>query len=452
MAENPPVLAQPLQPVAQAPSGGISRVALESGAGQGAVLDDSGAPVNLTAAFGRPNVKMAPLLGRPDTEPDKVFGNQFQEGWGKVAKQIGGAPIPEPVEENPFDLPPSNAATLPEAPFIEPTPEEAANEAIPGTTQESLIEELDELRKVNRRLKAAAKKNGAAEAMERIEQLERELAETKEATLAVQKVQPGLQTALPKWEGKDLRILFPCYKTTNPATAFVMLALALDFGRERIGFLPGLGDARISNTRNRLAAEFLESGAKWAFWMDDDMIPTIGRADFIRKFIGATPNEVPDSVLNVHVVERLMASGAKLIGGCYFGRRQHSPAMFKEGIDNAAAYQKAKKVSGEVLPTEWVGTGCLLVHRDVFLGIQTAHPELAPAGDRPFWDFFREGQGQSEGEDVMFCRRAKKAGFQAFVDTGAQCFHIGFCSFGFHNTDYEVQRQQGLNREQGWYR
>jgi hypothetical protein len=452
---------------------GIAGASLEAGQGQSALLSiDNDGPakqISMAAPFGRPTPEMQaaplPLLQAEEAEEETLIpAGSFDEAWQKIASEQPEEPTQgdegDHEEENPFGE--EEASETPE----EPPQPEGAEEV---QEESNLIEEMVELRKTNQRLReelnVVSSKNGAAQALNALKAVEER---EKQALGTIQGLRHQLlsrpngepanvsNNALPLWKGKDLRVLCPFHKITNPATAFCLLALALDFGRDSIGFLPALGDARIANSRDRLADDFLKTGAQWALMIDDDMIPTLGRPDFIRNFIGATPEEVPDAVLAVHVVKRLMESAgklnAKLIGATYFGRRKYSPAMFKEGIDNPGAYDKAKKVSGDVLATEWVATGCMLIHRDVFLGIQRACPELAPTPTCPTWNFFQEGRGQDEGEDVMFCRRAKQAGFQAYVDTGAQCFHVGYCAYGFHNTTNRIITNRTGSQERDWWK
>jgi hypothetical protein len=452
---------------------GIKAVALEAGAGAPAIMTESGEVRSLLTPFGRPP-------GQPMLQPEKesAFGDKFDGAWGEIAAKTPAQEVVEEQEEEPeeedldpfADIGPKNEEPIiPEEPETteEPeTEEEPTQFEIPeppsylDLNTDEILEEMADLRRQNTELREKMEgldpdpEGGEFPKLRPSKETQDGISHP-DSTVAAANAAPSIR--LPEWKGKDLRILFPVHKTTNPATCFFLLAMALDFGRDRIGFLPAMGDARIANARNRLADDFMKSGATWGLMVDDDMIPTFGRAEMVRQFIGATPEEVPDSVLNVHVVERLMSHSQKLVGATYFGRRRYAPAMFKDGIDNRQAYDNAKRHTGVLIPTEWVATGCLLIHRDVFLGIQKACPELAPGNESPFWDYFQEGHDQSGGEDVMFCKRAKKAGFQAYVDTGAQAFHVGFCAYGFHNTTYPPLTKGGgptgiMDRESGWYK
>jgi hypothetical protein len=473
-------------------------VAIEAGSAQGVLLSATNSgpikQISLASPFGRPPLEpgqAAPVPATPLLSQEEDFpASKTAKLWAEIAQEMPGeseleeadaeleaqleaegihdagpevihAPDPGLVrktevasfmpEESEFTVTAKGVASIGAA---------SIDQSSPTEREAKLIQELDELRKEKRAIQekynVATNKDGLELALAAVsaERIEKECVQIRleDANRQIKKLQEKGGVKLPEWKGRDVRVAFPCYKTTNPATAMALVALSLDFGKDRIGFLPGLGDARIANSRNRLADQFLKTEATWCLWLDDDMIPTVGRPQFTRDFIGASPEEVPDKVLQVHVLERLMAAGKHLVGATYFGRRKYSPAMFKEGIDNPIAYEKAQKVTGEVIPCEWVATGCMLVHREVFIGIQRACPELGPQDKRTYWDFFQEGEGESGGEDVMFCMRAKKAGYQAYVDTGAQCFHVGFCAYGFHNTENRMIRPIGAtNMETKWW-
>lgn len=232
--------------------------------------------------------------------------------------------------------------------------------------------------------------------------------------------------------GRNLAVLFPCHKYTNPATTYALMALALDLGKEKMRFNSEFGDGLVYHARNKLAKWFLEqTDAEWSLWMDDDMIPPIGRPDWF-KWVGNMRVDYPNEIAGRHVVNRLMSHQKTMVGACYFSRQLNGNAMYHEGKNNAEEDAKARRVPNEIRPTEWVGTGCLLVHRSVYLDIQKKQPELAPSGARNHWDFFLPLSNQ--GEDVAFCQRAKAAGHEVFVDLGLQPHHVGYACYGGHNT------------------
>ena len=243
------------------------------------------------------------------------------------------------------------------------------------------------------------------------------------ADLVTESRRDGMPSYRTEFGGRDLMVGFPCYKTTNPVTAFAMIAMALDFGRDKIRFDMSIGDSMVYHSRNRLAEKFLQTDAKYLLMMDDDIIPCIGRPAWMRSTVQSAQN-VPDLPLQRHIIHRLLNSGKTLIGGAYFGRQEGADLMCS---DQSLAVS-AKRYDDIISPVNWIGTGCLLIHRSVFDDIKRKYPELATANpDAPF-DYFLPMTGHI-GEDVAFCHRAKEAGHMPHIDLGTPVFHVGFKTY-----------------------
>lgn len=233
----------------------------------------------------------------------------------------------------------------------------------------------------------------------------------------------GMPSYRCEFAGRDIFVGFPCYKTTNPVTAFALLAMALDFGKDKIRFDMSIGDAMIYHSRNKIAQKFLETDAKWLLMIDDDIIPCIGRPNWMRSTV-SNARTLPDAPLQRHVLQRLIGSGKTLIGGAYFGRQQGAPLM----CSDRSLEPKARAYQDEVAPVDWVATGCMLVHRKVFQDIEEKFPELkSPIANGEF-DFFHPINSKT-GEDVSFCKRAKEAGHQPHIDLGLPVFHVGYACY-----------------------
>lgn len=231
------------------------------------------------------------------------------------------------------------------------------------------------------------------------------------------------------------------------------------------------GDAYVSHSRNSCADNFLKSDLEWALWIDSDMIPPIGNAEWFRSNTGWA--DYPEPFASFNTIDRLMSHNQSLVGGLYFGRHRHSPPVFNEAAANPQMAEFVTKGPyNEIRPTKWVGTGCLLTHRSVFEAIEKKFPYLrrGPDGRGGHWfsssehtamDSIRrirehlEGgvldgnrahkayemalQAEAEakaksslgmGEDVTFAMRARDAGFQSYVDLGLICGHIGSHCYG----------------------
>ncbi len=283
---------------------------------------------------------------------------------------------------------------------------------------------------------------------------------------ALEKVWSGLDFSTLGTAGKQkVVVMMSSYKTTMPQTAFSLITL---IDKTRMAVMLDFGDAFIAHSRNKLAENFLRTKAEWAFSCDDDMVFPCGNAAVFNNFTGLN---LPDKFAGVHAVDRLLSHGKTLIGGLYFGRWEHSKGCFAEGAATHEYLVRAPR--DEIRPTRWVGTGCLLIHRSVFMDIEAKFPSLARNHEGKHGNFFTSSEhdlrnGADEalailndlsassearcahvhklltdlkakteaysslgvGEDVVFCHRAAQAGHQPHIDFGTICGHIGTRVYG----------------------
>lgn len=286
------------------------------------------------------------------------------------------------------------------------------------------------------------------------------------------------------WEGKEVFIAAPFYKSTNPATLTCLLGV---WDRAKFGFRPRFGDAFIVHARNQLATDFLESKMPYCWWIDDDMIVPMGNASFFNLITDST---LPDKFAGIHTPNRLRASGKSLVGATYFGRNAYGKGVYAEAMAaTPAGREENMRVHAgpvdEVRPTDWIGTGCLWHTRQVLLDIQAKFPHLAPQHPTEQFHFFTNTADSlinsmseikakanaavleiqtgtaakaseligdmlrqidaaekdalihnrlQQGEDQLFCHRAKQAGHQPHIDLGIVCGHVGNSVWMHHNT------------------
>lgn len=267
------------------------------------------------------------------------------------------------------------------------------------------------------------------------------------------------------WEGKQVAILLPFYKSTNPRTTYALMTL-LD--RAKMATMMQFGDAFIVHTRNHLADQWMKSEIPWAYWCDDDMIPPCGRA---KWFNAVTNFDFPEEFAGVHAINRLMERGKTFIGGLYFERQKRRRPLYGGGSSEIEFAHAAPKNLVKQVP--WVASGAWLMNRQVVLDIRKTFADLAPQMEGDSWHYFsnsedalvkataealkvlsdstateqarideaasllRLGRFESEktqrlrfGEDVTFCRRASRAGHPPHVDFSVVCGHIGEHVYG----------------------
>lgn len=196
--------------------------------------------------------------------------------------------------------------------------------------------------------------------------------------------------------GGDTRIEFT--RSIGAVTAY-----SLSHEVPLVGALPHVSGPRIAAGRNHLVNSFLATEAEWLFMVDDDMSFD---GDVLERFL-----KVADPVK------------APIVGGLTFGTGRDGifPTLFR--VD--------PEVQGPVRMDSWpldpnsslvevdaTGAACLFVHRSVFekMGEQYGGP----------WKWFQETAlgGNTVGEDMTFCLRARALGFPIVVDTSIKFGHV----------------------------
>lgn len=239
------------------------------------------------------------------------------------------------------------------------------------------------------------------------------------------------------WEGRQLQVLLPAYRSIHPFTHFTLFANYVKFGPERIGILPETRTL-IIEARNRLAHKFLKTGSEWCIMVDDDMILPFGQAEVFNTKFGAG---LPTALAGINTFERLMSHrNLPVVGGLYFGRHAKGKAQCSDGFESELLNAKLHKLT-ETSPRQvrWVATGVLRIHRSVFEKMMAKapekFPEIIPNQPDGVYGFFtptRVGQG----EDVAFSLRCGEIGLPVYVDPGCVCLHVGETFFGPKNTSY----------------
>lgn len=278
---------------------------------------------------------------------------------------------------------------------------------------------------------------------------------------------PPRNTVVAATMGQKVFLALPWQKNTNPITAFSVANL-LD--RRRMSACLNFGDAFVAHSRNNCANLFLQSDCEWMLTIDDDVILP-GNAAWYNAYTGF---DLPEEFANMNVLDRLLKHKKTLIGGLYFGKHKWGKPMYCEGASNPVEEDYARKAPIDVIkPTKWVATGCMLIHRDVYLAIEKRFPRLARDKSGYNSNFFSASEDTAldtldrcrkllesgpmdgekamkvyeqiiaaqrrplhlgVGEDVSFCLRAAEAGHQPWVDLGLLIGHIGTQIYGPKNT------------------
>jgi hypothetical protein len=165
----------------------------------------------------------------------------------------------------------------------------------------------------------------------------------------------------------------------------------------------------ITIARRNLAEIFMKSDFDYVWWVDSDM-----------KF----PVDAP---------LRLLKHNVPIVGVNYRRRRFPNP-NFTGMMGKAGTFQEFK-TTAESPPMELIDVlphGCVLVHRSVY--------EKIP---QPYYlQEYVEEMNLEIGEDIYFCQKAQKAGFELWCDQdlSKETAHIGIFHFNY-NLSVENQAQ-----------
>lgn len=226
-----------------------------------------------------------------------------------------------------------------------------------------------------------------------------------------------LKPAEDLWKGRDVCLCLPWYKETYPDTVMCIMAM---WDKTRMRLELRSGDSMITRSRNQLARRFLRTEAAWSIWFDDDMVFPFGHAGIYQTMTGM--RNIPEKFLGVNTINRLISWNKTIVGGCYWDRRGGGKLIAGGGGPILSPIP-----SDMLHAVGFIGTGCLAVHRQVFLDIAAKFPEtMSEESLGNECGFFTNIQTPERmlGEDESFARRATEAGHPSYLDLGILCGHI----------------------------
>lgn len=159
----------------------------------------------------------------------------------------------------------------------------------------------------------------------------------------------------------------------------------------------------VTRGRRALVELFLKSNCDYIWWLDSDM-----------KF-------PPDAAL------RLMARNKDIVGANY-RRRRFPDTSFVSMVGDVGAYRslETNDLSPAMEQCDVIPHGCVLIKKTVYQTIPEPHY---------LQEYIREID-QELGEDVYFCKEAKKSGFEIWIDheLSKDVAHIGTLYFNYNLT------------------
>ena len=177
------------------------------------------------------------------------------------------------------------------------------------------------------------------------------------------------------------------------------------FDGQKIGHIKG---AYLDDNRNMLAEEFLKTDNEWFLSFDTD-----------HKF---TPEMIYELIKTAQI------NHYPILSMLYFGelvQGEVMPVWFQHPEGEECLRSLSSLSTGQIYELDAVGMGGCLIHREVFEAFLKV-PEWA--SDSWTWfgrdQFHWKGKTLHYGEDMCFCVRAKKLGFQTRGHSGLILDHI----------------------------
>ena len=146
------------------------------------------------------------------------------------------------------------------------------------------------------------------------------------------------------------------------------------------------------SARNKIVYKAITDGFDYVFFMDSDM-------------------EFPQGTL-----DRLLSHNKDIVGGFYVRKKKgFLPNAFKLG--SRTGDKLLTEFVTDFREVEAIGTGCLLVKTEVFKNIKKL----------PWFEYepTESPDGHMMTEDLVFCDRAKDAGYKIYCDGEIACGHVG---------------------------
>lgn len=204
---------------------------------------------------------------------------------------------------------------------------------------------------------------------------------------------------------KNVTIGYPCYDGKAKVEALATLMQGLYLPNRCINNIQFMnGDSLIPRARNKVAALFLDHGTDYLMFIDNDI------------------------TFSLNDIERLRDHNVGVVGGVYL----------KKTIPYAPVSNRWVAQEGALTVMEEIGTGFMMIHRDVLLDIRKKFPEreFKRESDEPdiksgYYDYFGVGvvDGRYLSEDYYFCYLAREAGYKIYYDQNVMVAHHGQFQF-----------------------
>lgn len=213
-----------------------------------------------------------------------------------------------------------------------------------------------------------------------------------------------------KRKGELLAIGFPLVDSTVPVSFFLSFACMDKPDQYRLlvpEWVHGRWFGSLADARNNLVDQAMMDGASWLFMLDTDQT-------------------YPVDALTKLLAHRKDVCGVQV----HRAWPPYDPVMLRGEPDRYLRISDEEMYSGELIEVDATGTGALLLRMAMF-------DDLEP----PWFEVKITEAGRPLGEDISMCHKARKAGFEVWVDTSVEVGHLRTINIG--RAIYEMFKAAG---------
>jgi glycosyltransferase involved in cell wall biosynthesis len=195
---------------------------------------------------------------------------------------------------------------------------------------------------------------------------------------------------------KRILIAIPSNKLIEPETFKSIYDLVVPDGYETV--FQYFWGYQVEQVRNLIAHWTIHNNFDYLFAVDSDI-------------------SFPSNTL-----ERLLSHDRDIVSGVYIQRiqGQHTIEIMRSNDQGGVTHVDWATIKGRgLVPIDGCGFGCVLVKREVFVGMDYPHFVYKSAIDHK----------NTISEDVYFCMKARERGFTLWCDTDVICDHTGSWTF-----------------------
>jgi hypothetical protein len=203
---------------------------------------------------------------------------------------------------------------------------------------------------------------------------------------------------------KVIQVLMPVYKQLSSRSFVSFWDLMWYLRNNYEVYMNFVENTLIGHARDELLKKVVENHRTnkidYVLWLDSDHIYTIEAFEALRKDIDQY--------------------GLDMVSALYFSRKSNdeiTPVMMVKS-QTANKYNAIYEIpENKLMKVDVAGFGYLMMKPDVLIDVYATYPE-------PF-NIQLEEYDEAVGEDILFLEKAKKLGYDIWVDTGVVVRHVG---------------------------